>query len=308
MPTIYRSTDSGAPVLSGSLGALVGVLDACLVNGYGSKSPAGWSIAFTDTDKRVYRPPAGTPRHYFYVKDDYTVRAIIQAYKLATGVGVGEGLYPTVSCGMVKSDSANTSIRHWLVAADDRSLIVLVNLANEAATTFRGCLHLFGEFLSLKANDQWRSYCGGDNFGGSILAPNRGGVLYVARNHTGMGSPVPMNISGHMGYGQHVYASSSDWLSANWPIPNPADGKIHMSRVIIDQSPYTGTPAGSAGLRGYVRGLWGVEHTGFSTSLSDLTDVDGEGVYAGRNFLMVQVRSVYKTAFLALETTPWDTN
>ena len=32
---VFASTDSGAPVLSGTAGALIGVLDACLQNGYG---------------------------------------------------------------------------------------------------------------------------------------------------------------------------------------------------------------------------------------------------------------------------------
>jgi len=37
---LLRSTDTGAPVLSGTAGALVAVLDACLVNGYNSKTPS----------------------------------------------------------------------------------------------------------------------------------------------------------------------------------------------------------------------------------------------------------------------------
>lgn len=35
---VYRSTDFGAPVLNGQTGSLAAVLDACLVNGYGSLS------------------------------------------------------------------------------------------------------------------------------------------------------------------------------------------------------------------------------------------------------------------------------
>lgn len=35
---VYRSTDFGAPVLSGQTGTLAGLLDACLVNGYGTLS------------------------------------------------------------------------------------------------------------------------------------------------------------------------------------------------------------------------------------------------------------------------------
>ncbi|WP_297486902.1 MULTISPECIES: hypothetical protein [Pseudomonadota] len=35
--TIYSSKDASAPALTGIAGSLVAVLDACLVNGYGTK-------------------------------------------------------------------------------------------------------------------------------------------------------------------------------------------------------------------------------------------------------------------------------
>jgi len=38
---LLRSTDTGAPVLSGTAGALVALLDACLQDGYNSKTPSG---------------------------------------------------------------------------------------------------------------------------------------------------------------------------------------------------------------------------------------------------------------------------
>ena len=38
--TVYRSTDTGAPALyTDSAGSLITILDACLVNGYGSQPP-----------------------------------------------------------------------------------------------------------------------------------------------------------------------------------------------------------------------------------------------------------------------------
>ena len=40
-PSIYRSTDVGAPALYGGVGSLVVLLDACLVNGYGSTFATG---------------------------------------------------------------------------------------------------------------------------------------------------------------------------------------------------------------------------------------------------------------------------
>src|SRR4051812_10218522 len=39
-PTIYRSTDPGAPRLDGMIGSLQAVLDGCLVNGYGALATA----------------------------------------------------------------------------------------------------------------------------------------------------------------------------------------------------------------------------------------------------------------------------
>ena len=41
--TIYSASDPGAPTLVGQTGSLIALLDACLVNGYGSKLSAGWS-------------------------------------------------------------------------------------------------------------------------------------------------------------------------------------------------------------------------------------------------------------------------
>src|SRR4051794_557415 len=40
-PVIYRSTDTNAPVLFGGQGSLISLLDAILVNGYGSSFATG---------------------------------------------------------------------------------------------------------------------------------------------------------------------------------------------------------------------------------------------------------------------------
>ncbi|MDO8254800.1 hypothetical protein [Shewanella algae] len=58
--TVYRWDDAGAP----SLGTMkpsefINVLRKCLVDGYGSKSPLGWTVAFEDapTNKIAFRKP-----------------------------------------------------------------------------------------------------------------------------------------------------------------------------------------------------------------------------------------------------------
>jgi hypothetical protein len=57
--TVYRWDDVGAPQLSvtPTPNEIIDVLKACLVNGYGTKVPLGWSIAFEDvpTSKIAFR-------------------------------------------------------------------------------------------------------------------------------------------------------------------------------------------------------------------------------------------------------------
>lgn len=48
--TVYRWDDAGAPQLSKGIkpSELINVLKKCLVDGYGSKQGAGWSVPFMD--------------------------------------------------------------------------------------------------------------------------------------------------------------------------------------------------------------------------------------------------------------------
>jgi hypothetical protein len=52
---VYKSSDASAPVLTGAVGSLVALLDACLVNGYGALAAAGWTKAFTAANKGAYK-------------------------------------------------------------------------------------------------------------------------------------------------------------------------------------------------------------------------------------------------------------
>ncbi|AUR84403.1 hypothetical protein NVP1055O_27 [Vibrio phage 1.055.O._10N.286.55.E9] len=46
--TVFRSTDDGAPQLDATPISMFNVIKACLIDGYGGKSPLGWSILFED--------------------------------------------------------------------------------------------------------------------------------------------------------------------------------------------------------------------------------------------------------------------
>ena len=65
--TIYRSSDAGAPSLTGAAGSLIALLDACLRTGYGTKAGAGWTKPFTGTNIAAFRQGAGGNGRYLRV-------------------------------------------------------------------------------------------------------------------------------------------------------------------------------------------------------------------------------------------------
>jgi len=126
---VYYSDDSGAPVLSGTAGALLDVLKACLVNGYGSIDPLGWSEEFTGTNVSVFRAPQGR-RYYLRIQDDgavsttYTeMKAVWIGYQSMTDIDTGTDAFGlatyTQGSTISKSDELSTTTRPWILVGDE---------------------------------------------------------------------------------------------------------------------------------------------------------------------------------------------
>ena len=132
MFTVYRSTDSGAPSLCGVAGSLTALLDGCLVNGYGTKSAAGWTKAFTGTSKAAYRNGvAAAARSYYRIMDSAATWSQVRGYDAMSDVDTGTGEFPQVSVvsgdGIYafKSSTADTTAREWILLADDRTAVLV---------------------------------------------------------------------------------------------------------------------------------------------------------------------------------------
>jgi hypothetical protein len=159
--TYYTSADTSAPVLTGTTGALVALLDAILVNGYGSKAAAGWSIEYTASNKRVYRPASGT-RFRLRVVDDGSVagsaarEALVRAAESASGVDTLTDAFPTTAlvsdsaCVWRKSDSADSTARSWWAIATDSFLALFVRF-----TSSTGDWYIFGDIHKLHSADSY---------------------------------------------------------------------------------------------------------------------------------------------------------
>lgn len=340
--TVYRSTDVGAPVLDGQPGSLIGVLDACLVNGYGARPAAGWSKAFSGVNKAAYRMGGGA-RLYLRVDDStYGYMGTTSGYIGMSDVDTGT--YPFYSSGGIagspaghlhKSSAANTTPRSWTLFADARTAYAFVNTGN---TTAYGVLTPwgFGEFDSFVAGDAYNvmicpafnstlnhsgfqtallGACGYyGNVGNYYLSPGNelhtaGTIAQAAGSTFACFLPASGLIQRYAG----LSGSYPNYLPSSGHVayPNAADGGLYVCRKLIAHSVANpGAYNATFHLRGQMRGLWIPLH--LVAALSGGTTFSGAGTEAGRTFELVgpvhctataqSYSALYTTGFIAIET------
>ena len=169
MATVYRWDDTDAPVISGSKGSLINLLDKVLVDGYGSMAAAGWTKEFVSANGNVaaYRNSPVTGLGFYYRVDDdepqsgYARVSRIVGYETMTDVDTGAGPFPSANDVLAhKSTTNNTTARPWWAVADDRTIYLFIwsgstdVIGSEIATL----PIVMGDFLSVIPGD---AYCAG---------------------------------------------------------------------------------------------------------------------------------------------------
>jgi hypothetical protein len=226
---VYKSSDASAPVLTGAVGSLVALLDACLVNGYGALSAAGWTKAFTATNKGAYKQNLtgsnNTAGMYLYVDDSGpgaggAREARVAGFETMSAITpVGTGQFPssgqtTIGAGgylvIRKSTTADATARNWTLVANGQTFYLFVESGDYTAPigTATFC---FGDFKAYKTGDQYAVMIIGRQAENSALSsadplsavqlPANGGASiqalnttmyghYVARHWTGVGGSI----------------------------------------------------------------------------------------------------------------------
>lgn len=281
--TVYKSTDASAPSLSGTNGSLVALLDACLVNGYGSKAAAGWAKAFSGANKAAYRAPAGV-RHYIRVQDDgpgagVAREARLLGYASMTDVDTGAGAFGSGAVTR-KSSTADATARPWYVLADARSFYLLIQ-AEAALPNWLGTM--FGEYFSiLSPASTGRSIIWGRYVENSATLTNERLDVRSAITSVSSGSAAVTQFGGGggaTGVGLHFgdANSASATLVGVLTYPNPTDNGLHMGPVWVHEV---------NNRIGRMRGFWCMHHP--VTSFADGTTFTGSGAYAGKTFLIIK--------------------
>lgn len=315
---VYKSTDASAPVLDSSLGSLCTVLDACLVNGYGAAAGAGWSIAFTGTSKRCYRPATGLLRGLLRVQDDApraapfnnANEARITCFEAMTTVDVGTGKYPVTSNGIILQKAQGIGLpAKWTCIADDRTVYFFAQSGDygNSYASFGA-----GEYYSLKT--------GGDSFNGMLIGNNIETVAAtpaqsVANENLGRMSAFPAATAGHflprpwtgtgpaaanVTFGKHGdQAHSTTNLVGLLQYPNPWDNALYLSQVWVHD------PLGNL-MRGRMRGFWHCLHP--ASTLKDGDTWTGTGALAGKSFMAIGPVPDGLGTFVLETSSTWETN
>lgn len=272
---LYKSTDASAPALTGQVGSLVAVLDAVLVNGYGTMTAAGWTKPYNATNKGVYRNSTTNGTGFYLDVDDSAPatakEARVRGYEVMTAVATGTGPFPTtaqMTNGLFarKSVTADSVARPWFILADDTVFYMFVETGDQVSPT-RTYTWSFGDFYSYKANDAYRCQImartgentGGYNLEALPLLAYSGGVAmsatcggnYLARSYTGVGGSV--NFGKHADTAKtgvnNTYAGilGQSYGGIAMSYPNPAEGGLYVSPIFVHHE---------RGVRGYLKGLW----------------------------------------------------
>ena len=302
--TVYSSGDASAPTLSGTADSLCALLNACLVDGYGAKAAAGWTRAYDDANKSVFKQAASGDsaiQACLRVLDDASgaggaKEAICTGYESMSDVDTGTNAIGTWYWR--KSVSANATARDWILIADGRTFY-LCNLSGDAATLAYRRTYYFGDFYSYATADLYRVIHGGGttaNSGGYLLAmygglaTAAGGGKAIARNYLAtVGSYTP-NL-----FTNASMAVNSTYLGGVMLRPNASDGSLIITPWYITDNTTHASPL----VHGHLRGLYWMAHE--PATLNEGDTFSGTGLYAGRSFTVIYgSASATTTAFLRL--------
>lgn len=307
MPTIYRWDDASAPDLTGAAGGLMAVLDGCLVNGYGANAAAGWSTAYTGTNKRAYLQGTGSNGRYLRVDDTGTGNARVVGYEAMSDIDTGTGPWPTaaqVSGGgyFRKSSTTDGTARPWLVAADAKRFYLWVgyNVAEGTGLAANATpLYFFGDLLNTDGVDAYNTLLMCGESASSLPTSgtvNIGAVItghYIPRNYAASaGALNVLKLSDMRALG----ATSGAMGVAGSTYPDPVTSGMILSAVSV-------MDLATKIHRGVMPGLYNPLHNLPGASGDTFT---GYGGQSGRGFILLDTCNAGAACRIALETTAWE--
>ncbi len=220
-PTVYYSYDAGAPVLGGKQDQFYQIFRACLVDGYGTKAAAGWSVVYDDWENSGWATftnagqsgvlgivrAAASYQPFLFIAD-----AMIDA---TTPVNARSG-YSDIAAPWSPSDTANNyhrpvyptvDISNWCVVANDNTAFLMCGPSSLFTYPSSAWGSNYGAHVAIGSFTDLRGL-------GSASNPLGGNFLIVGGSRYGYADHNSNSSKGY--YGSHVTASrdiDNDYLS-----------------------------------------------------------------------------------------------
>lgn len=305
---VYSSFDAGAPSLTGEVGSLIAVLDACLVTGYGAKAPAGWTKPFVGTNVAVFRQGAGA-QSYFQVKDDGVEGtngakgAQVYIYGTMTDATTGTGKTPTTFSTtyfnqIPKSVTLDSATREWKIYASNKACYVLTRTGVVAHDAYH--VSFFGDYNMINPGYGKASIVVATNASAMTGngATNAALFLQTISPATAADSAFLLNDG--------ITAAKSGGLlfdnaNVTTSIGSYRNGAMVFSPVMVRTNEQL--PNGSFAILGFLPGAF----TSYTPFAGNNTVIEfTNGVYAGRSFTVATGVSSSQTNYscIYIETTP----
>lgn len=265
----YSSRDAGAPVLSGDIFARVRqILLASLVNGYGSKPAAGWTLGHDVTDGFSLGNGDGfinIVRSGPYAYIAYIMEAVTGgSAALAAGVNRRSGAWFDGDATTERqaffgaSNGLSSTNAHWSVMADGKTCVLLFGGGVTGADGHGGCAaHYFGAYINAAGLAGAATFC---SLGGNI-GPGAGGCLgnptvrigTMLRNpYTGL---VAQGASARYGASAPIYTRNTLIITATAKLLPSRLYPVRAAVMCYGAGLNGSTATTSACIAGYLRGV-----------------------------------------------------
>lgn len=289
---LYTSLDTGAPVLSGSQFSRVRqILLACLVNGYGGKPAAGWTVGhdvaggfslFNGVAYINFVEGSSVYTHAAYIMEAITDGTTA----LAGGVnrrsaGWYDGATVNERQGWYTGSSGlnSTSNPYWLVAADDKTVIFAFGGGTTTADLPGGSggIHYFGQYINASGLTGAGAFCslGGNMSDGSSTLTF---LNYGGRYGTSLRNPftglVAQGDAARYGAGVPMHFRGSVQQSTAPRLPLSRLQSVRGLMFGYGGNLGVGTQTSQAAVAGYLRGVV-AEPTLASVPLSQVMSLMG---------------------------------
>lgn len=310
-PTVYTSDDTSAPTINGTAGSLITALDAILVNGYGSKSAAGWTKPYTGTNKAAFKQGAGLS-HYLRVDDADTRLSRVIGYATMSDVDTGTNPFPTsgqISGGLYcrKSVTAASTARPWICFANDSTFYIFIfgnRTGNLQIASLDGgdAAMGFGTLVNTRVSGDINAsfICAGSDTSATsttaadtrqcltALATAAQATLYLNGSYNqGSSSSTQCHKRGYT----YLTSTQSGASGSGAPYPDTMTGSLLLYPMTVIES-------AAVAVRGDMPGIRALGHVYSGSGLHTLPQIiDGLGASSGQQVYVVGTGSFYAAAF-----------